>query len=108
MEERTLEERLEDELKDQLADISVMKTGSEEKSEAIKGFATLYDKRLDKMKGDGDRKNRKSDRIVQIAETGLKFLGYTGMFIIGMNFEKTGTLTSNFFRNLIGKAKFMD
>ena len=83
MDRKTLEERLEDELRDQLTDISKMETGSEEKSEAIKGFATLYDKRLDKMKGDGDRKNRKSDRIVQIAETGLKFLGYTAMFIIG-------------------------
>lgn len=108
MDKKTLEEQLEDELRDQLTDISRMGTGTEEKSEAIKGFATLYDKRVDKMNADVDRKNHKSDRIVRIGESAVKFIGYTAMFLIGMNFEKTGTLTSSFFRNLVGKPKFMD
>lgn len=101
MKEKTLDERIEEELKDQLTDISMLHTGTPEKSEAIKGFTTLYEKRQ-------SQKEHKTDRVIRIGESALKAIGYTAMFVIGMNFEKTGTLTSSFFRNLVGKTKFMD
>lgn len=50
MNEKTLEERMEEELKDQLTDISMLHTGNPEKTEAIKAFAVLYDKRQDTIK----------------------------------------------------------
>ena len=39
MNEKTLEEQLEEELKDQLTDISMLHTGTPEKSKAISDFA---------------------------------------------------------------------
>ena len=101
MKEKTLDERIEEELKDQLTDISMLHTGTPEKSEAIKGFTTLYEKRQ-------SQKEHKADRVIRIGEGALKAVGYMAMFVIGMNFEKTGTLTSSFFRNLVSKTKFMD
>ena len=50
MNEKTLEEQLEAELKDQLTDISMLHTGTPEKSKAISDFAVLYDKRQDTIK----------------------------------------------------------
>ena len=50
MNEKTLEEQLEEELKDQLTDISMLHTGTPEKSKAISDFAVLYDKRQDTIK----------------------------------------------------------
>lgn len=101
MKEKTLDERIEEELKDQLIDISMLNAGTPEKTEAIKGFTALYEKRQ-------SQKEHKTDRAIRIGEGALKAVGYVAMFVIGLNFEKTGTLTSNFFRNLVGKTKFMD
>ena len=50
MNEKTLEEQLEEELKDQLTDISMLHTGTPEKSKAISDFAVLYDKRQETIK----------------------------------------------------------
>lgn len=67
MNEKTLEEQLEEELKDQLTDISMLHTGNPEKTEAIKAFAVLYDKRQDtiKLKAEAEEaKVKKKDRVV--------------------------------------------
>ena len=55
MNEKTLEEQLEEELKDQLTDISMLHTGTPEKSKAISDFAVLYDKRQDLANKDARR-----------------------------------------------------
>ena len=112
MNEQTLEEQLEEELKDQLTDISMLHTGNPEKTEAIKAFAVLYDKRQDtiKLKAEAEEaKAKKKDRVVDHIISGvgivLPVLATGIMYAVGMNFEKTGTLTSTFFRNLVGKMK---
>ena len=112
MNEKTLEERLEEELKDQLTDISMLHTGTPEKTEAIKSFAMLYDKRQDtiKLKAEAEeatakKKDRIIDHVISGAGTVLPILATGVMYMVGMNFEKTGTLTSTFFRNLVGKMK---
>ena len=111
-EERTLEELVEEELRDQLNDISKLDTGTPEKSEAIKGFTVLYEKRQNEIKQKAEiddmtakKRDRKIDRIVSCIGTGLSVLAYGTMFLVGLNFEKTGTITSQFVRNLVGKAK---
>ena len=110
--EKTLEERMEEELKDQLTDISMLHTGNPEKTEAIKAFAVLYDKRQDtiKLKAEAEeaqakKKDRVVDHIISGVGTVLPVLATGIMYAVGMNFEKTGTLTSTFFRNLVGKMK---
>ena len=114
MNEKTLEEQLEAELKDQLTDISMLHTGTPEKSKAISDFAVLYDKRQDtiKLKAEAEeakakKKDRVVDHIISGVGTVLPDLATRIMYAIGMNFEKTGTLTSTFFRNLVGKMKVM-
>lgn len=112
MDERTLEEQLEEELKDQLTDISMLYTGTPEKAEAIKSFAVLYDKRQDTIKQKAEveeakakKKDRVIDHVISGVGTVLPVLATGVMYMVGMNFEKTGTLTSTFFRNLVGKMK---
>ncbi len=112
MNEKTLEEQLEEELKDQLTDISMLHTGNPEKTEAIKAFVVLYDKRQDtiKLKAEAEeakvkKKDRVVDHIINGVGTVLPVLATGIMYAVGMNFEKTGTLTSTFFRNLVGKMK---
>ena len=112
MNEQTLEEQLEEELKDQLTDISMLHTGTPEKSKAISDFAVLYDKRQDtiKLKAEAEearakKKDRVVDHIISGVGTVLPVLATCIMYAVGMNFEKTGTLTSTFFRNLVGKMK---
>lgn len=113
MSEKTLEELLEEELKDQMTDISMLHTGTPEKSEAIKGFSILYDKRQDAFKRKADaeeasarRKDRKIDHVMNGVGIGLPILAYGVMYVIGLDFEKSGTLGSTFVRNLVGKMKF--
>ena len=112
MNEKTLEEQLEEELKDQLTDISMLHTGTPEKSKAISDFAVLYDKRQDtiKLKAEAEearakKKDHVVDNIISGVGTVLPVLATGIMYAVGMNFEKTGTLTSTFFRNLVGKMK---
>ena len=112
MNEKTLEERMEEELKDQLSDIAMLHTGNPEKTAAIKAFAVLYDKRQDtiKLKAEAEeaqakKKDRVVDHIISGVGTVLPVLATGIMYVVGMNFEKTGTLTSTFFRNLVGKMK---
>ncbi len=45
------------------------------------------------------------DHIISGVGTVLPVLATGIMYAVGMNFEKTGTLTSTFFRNLVGKMK---
>ena len=45
------------------------------------------------------------DHIINGVGTVLPVLATGIMYAVGMNFEKTGTLTSTFFRNLVGKMK---
>ena len=63
MNEKTLEEQLEADLKDQLTDISMLHTGTPEKSKAISDFAVLYDKRQDIAKKDQRRENEREFKV---------------------------------------------
>ena len=112
MYEKTLEEQMEEEQKDQLTDISMLHTGNPEKTEEIKAFAVLYDKRQDTIKlkaeaeeAQGKKNDRVVDHIISGVGTVLPVLATGIMYAVGMNFEKTGTLTSTFFRNHVGKMK---
>ena len=112
MNEKTLEEQLEEELKDQLTDISMLHTGTPEKTEAIRAFGMLYNERHEtiKLKAEAEeakakKKDRVVDHIINGVGTVLPVLATGIMYAVGMNFEKTGTLTSTFFRNLVGKMK---
>lgn len=74
MNEKTLEEQLEEELKDQLTDISMLHTGTPEKSKAISDFAVLYDKRQDtiKLKAEAEEaRAKKKDRVVDHIISGV-------------------------------------
>ena len=51
------------------------------------------------------KKDRVVDHIISGVGTVLPVLATGIMYAVGMNFEKTGTLTSTFFRNLVGKMK---
>ena len=103
---------MEEGLRDQVSDVSMLHTGKPEKTEASKAFAVLYDKRQDtiKLKAEAEeaqakKKDRVVDHIISGVGTVLPVLATGIMYAVGMNFEKTGTLTSTFFSNLVGKMK---
>lgn len=57
-----------------------------------------------------DRQEAKKDRLVKIGIAGAEILVpvmvYVACFKMGLSFEKTGTLCSSFFKNLIKSPKF--
>jgi hypothetical protein len=118
-----IKELLGEEIKAQLADVSLLQTGSAEKTAAVSDLAALYRLKLDEDKNeleDGKRKDEGNleggklseaarDRYFRLgiaaAEIVLPLIFYACWMRRGFRFEETGAFTSTTFRGLFSRFK---
>ena len=112
-------ETIEKEIINTLSEIKWMEPGSEERDDAMKYVSGLYDilndERkclVDSRKVDNDEDRNKFDKLLSIGKLGIDLFGVVGPLLLynswmkkGFEFEKTGMITSQTFRGLIGKFK---
>ena len=134
MEEKTIDELLNEEIADEIKALSELEAGSDEKSAAIEDLTKLYKLRIEENKSSWDaddkynrrimdeKSNDKDDEIKQkqleeqvkdryfkvgIAAAELMIpLMFCGIWMNkGFKFEETGTITSSTFKGLINRFK---
>ena len=112
-------EMIEKEIINTLAEMKVMEPGSKERDDAMKYISDLYamlnsERKclIDSRKMDNEEVKSKFDKIISIGKLGIELFGVAGPLILynswmkkGFEFEKTGMITSQTFRGLIGKFK---
>ena len=116
---------LADELQTEFNALKGLKAGSEEYSRHVSNIEKLwklgqaevknvqdqeeieYRRNMDAIKADQDKKDKKLDRFIQIgiklAEIGVPTAVYVILWKSGLQFEKTGIISSSMMRNLIQK-----
>lgn len=112
-------EIIEKEIINTLSEIKFMEPGSKERDDAMKYVSDLYDTLnaerkclVDSRKADNDEDKNKFDKLISIGKLGVEIFGVAGPLMLysswmkkGFEFEKTGMITSQTFRGLIGKFK---
>ena len=112
-------EIIEKEIIDTLLKMKDMEPGSKEREDAMKYVSDLYDTLnserkclVDSRKVDNDEDRNKFDKLISIGKLGIELFGVAGPLMLynswmkkGFEFEKTGMITSQSFRGLIGKFK---
>ena len=112
-------EIIEKEIIDTLLKTKDMEPGSKEREDAMKYVSDLYDTLnserkclIDSRKMDAEEIKNKFDKILSIGKLGIDLFGVVGPLLLynswmkkGFEFEKTGMITSQTFRGLIGKFK---
>ena len=112
-------EIIEKEIIDTLSEMKTMEPGSTERDDAMKYISKLYsilnsERKclVDSRKVDNDEDRNKFDKLISIGKLGIELFGVAGPLMLynswmkkGFEFEKTGMITSQTFRGLIGKFK---
>ena len=112
-------EIIEEEIINVLLKMKDMEPGSKERDDAIKYVSYLYETLnaerkclVDSRKVDNDEDRNKFDKLISIGKLGIELFGVAGPLIFynswmkkGFEFEKTGMITSQTFKGLIGKFK---
>ena len=127
-----LKEIVIDEIKSEIENLKNLQAGSDEKSKAIESINSLYKTVVEDSKSEldyqirnrqlnldtdkvdnewtvstNDMKERVKDRYwkaaLEAAGIGVPALIYVICYCKGLEFEKTGTVTSSFFKSLVGK-----
>ena len=112
-------EMIEKEIIDTLSEMKTMEPGSTERDDAMKYISELYSTLnserkclIDSRKMDNEEEKNKFDKILSIGKLGIDLFGVVGPLLLynswmkkGFEFEKTGMITSQTFRGLIGKFK---
>lgn len=128
-------ELINEELVSKLKELAKMEIGSAERKAAIAEWDVLFKAKLDHEKLDAEKednyqrrlleqnkqdddnfnrsnqmKEAKKDRIIRIVTGVLEVVVpstiYVVLFLIGIKFEETGSITSSFMKNLMSKFKF--
>lgn len=105
---------LDEEIEAEFEKLSSMEAGSDERAKATEDLAKLYKLRIDEIKAENERKDKKAqrkdlmtDRLINIGlQLGLTAGGWLFYYICfhkGLKFEETGTLTSPWMRNLVSR-----
>ena len=134
MEEKTIDELLNEEIADEIKALSELEAGSNEKSAAIEDLTKLYKLRIEENKSSWDaddkynrrimdeKSNDKDDEIkekqleeqikdryfkvgIAAAELMIPLMFYGIWMNKGFKFEETGTITSSTFKGLINRFK---
>jgi hypothetical protein len=134
MEEKTIDELLNEEIADEIKALSELEAGSNEKSAAIEDLTKLYKLRIEENKSSWDaddkynrrimdeKSNDKDDEIKQkqleeqvkdryfkvgiaAAELMIPLMFYGIWMNRGFKFEETGTITSSTFKGLINRFR---
>lgn len=112
-------EMIEKEIINTLSEMKTMEPGSKERDDAMKYVSDLYETLnaerkclVDSRKVDNDEDKSKFDKLTSIGKLGVELFGVAGPLLLynswmkkGFEFEKTGMITSQTFRGLIGKFK---
>ncbi len=110
---------IEEEIINVLLKMKDMEPGSKDRDDAMKYVSNLYDTLnserkclIDSRKMDNEEDKNKFDKILSIGKLGIDLFGVVGPLLLynswmkkGFEFEKTGMITSQTFRGLIGKFK---
>ena len=110
---------MEEEIINTLLKIKDMEPGSKDREDAMNYVSYLYETLnaerkclVDSRKVDNDEDKNKFDKFISIGKLGVEILGVAGPLMLynswmkkGFEFEKTGMITSQTFRGLIGKFK---
>lgn len=97
-----------------IQDMTILDSGSDERSTALKELTELYKLRIEENRVEMERKEKESqekshmfDRWVnvglQVGLTALSLIAYNVWYRRGLKFEETGTVTSSMTRNLMSK-----
>lgn len=97
-----------------IQDITVLNTGSEERTATVKELTELYKLRIEEDRVEMERKEKEAqeeshalDRWInvglQVGLTALSLLAYNAWYRRGLKFEETGTVTSSMTRNLMSR-----
>lgn len=121
--DKNIDKMLEEEIKAQIENLADLKSGSDEKTQAVDDLAKLYKLSIEekKLRADSEEKcadaqdkekqirEQKKDRWVRIgiavAELVLPLAFYGRWMKRGFEFEKDGAYTSTTFRGLFSKFK---
>ena len=109
----------EKEIIDTLLKMKDMEPGSKDREDAMNYVSYLYETLnserkclVDSRKVDNDEDRNKFDKLISIGKLGIELFGVAGPLMFynswmkkGFEFEKTGMITSQTFRGLIGKFK---
>ena len=117
-------EMIEKEIIDTLSEMKTTEPGSTERDDAMKYISKLYSilnserkclvdsRKVDNDEVDNDEDKSKFDKFISIGKIGVELFGVAGPLLLynswmkkGFEFEKTGMITSQTFRGLIGKFK---
>ena len=121
---------LNEEIADQLTAIGKEELDTKDMAERIKNVTELYKLRIEEMKlaadiedksakrsidvennircslyKDEELKGQKKDRRIKVGLTVGQGVLYVAAFLVGLNFEKTGSFSSKMMTNLIGKFR---
>ena len=105
---------LDEEIEAEFENLSSMEPGSDERAKATEDLAKLYKLRIDEIKAETERDDKKAQRKEVILDRCLNIglqVGLTvGGWLVydiwhrrGLKFEETGTITSPMTRNLVSR-----
>ena len=109
----------EKEIIDTLLKMKDMEPGSKDMEDAKNYVSYLYETLnaerkclVDSRKVDNDEDRNKFDKVISIGKMGIELLGVAGPLMLynswmkkGFEFEKTGMITSQTFKGLVGKFR---
>lgn len=107
-------ELLTKQLTEEIRKLSTMEDGSDEKTATVNGINQMYRLKMENEKMEAEIKAQEAERednnrhktidhILNGVKIGGGFILFGAAYIAGLNFEKEGTITSKFFRDLTGK-----
>lgn len=93
-----------------VADIrSLWDLGLEETRIRIEADDTLYERDVEAAKAEEEKRNKQFDRVIKIgldlAAIAVPATIYTVLFLVGLKFEETGSFSTSWMRNLMGKIR---
>lgn len=109
-----IRELLDEKIKTELENLDCLETGSDKKSSAVEDVTKLYKLQIEESRAENEqadkeaqRKEAKKDRWINVVTQVSLAIGGWIVYDIwnkrGLKFEETGTVTSQWTRNLISK-----
>ena len=102
-------EILEKELISVGSEMNAQFVGSESRDQAQSSFVKLYELKLREKEIESEKDSKKKERRMGIIKNSIEVavpaLIFTGLTILGFNFEETGSLSSPTFKNVIKYMK---
>lgn len=114
--DRELDVMMSNEIKAQLDSLGATNPGTDEHSKMVEDISKMYKVYIEGAKNkteanerrkqfEREAKARKLDSIIRVVESSVPIITYVGLFFVGLNFEKTGAITTSTFRNLFNGIK---